>query len=291
MKINFKEVFSTVSKFGDEHKPEIATGVGIVMMVAGAVGCVVATVKTMRAVADAKEEKLMAIAATTEEYENLTAEEQQEYDDIIENPLPVKEVAKICWKYWVAPGVSIGLGATSIIFSDKEQGRRIGLLTGALASQMAEAKDYKEAVKQIVGEDKEREIEEEQTKRTAKQRDYYEVECIDTGTGTQKYKDYYSGVMIKAGPTYIDACLNELNQYILDKRDRGSGVDEYVMLNDWYDILTPKIGHNGAGDMLAFNVNDGMVELCRSNACVELLDNGESCIILRFRNGPTYINW
>ena len=110
------------------------------------------------------------------------------------------------------PGIV--LGAASIIFSDKEQGRRIGLLTGALASQMAEAKDYKEAVKQIVGEDKEREIEEEQTKRTAKQRDYYEVECIDTGTGTQKYKDYYSGVMIKAGPTYIDACLNELNQYI-----------------------------------------------------------------------------
>ena len=55
--------------------PEISTGVGIAFMVAGAVFSVVATVKTMRKVADAKAEKLTEIAANAEEYEQLSDED------------------------------------------------------------------------------------------------------------------------------------------------------------------------------------------------------------------------
>ena len=296
MKINFKAAFDTVLKYGSEHKPEITSGAGIVLMVAGTVTAVCATIKTMHAVADAKEDKLLEIAVDAEEYENLPAEKKDEYDDILESPMPIKEVVKVSWKYWIVPFAATGAGIACSVYSDRAWAKKVGLATSALAYQIAEAKDYKSAAKELLGEEKEKEIEEEQTKRTAKRHSKDIENVIDTGTGEQRYKDYYSGIVLKAGPTYIDACLNELNAAINEKQYYiGNGPysdDAYVKLNDWYDILSPKIGHNGFGDMFGFNVSNGLAQLSYSPVDTEIMADGMSCIILRFRTGnvPDYID-
>lgn len=301
MKINFKEIISTVSKFGEDHKPEIATGAGITLMIAGTVGAVIATVKTMQKVADAKEAKLKAIAADAEEYENLSEEEQQEYDNICTNPMPVKEVVPIVWKYWVGPFVAHAAGGVCLIFSNRESSKRIGLLTTALTSHLAEAKDYKEAVKEIVGEKKEEEITEEQTKKTARRRIRNE-DVIDTGTGDQYYEDYYTGAILKASPEYIEGCLNQLNEAINDSRDRlgGDSYDlanydtsiRYVTLSDWCQILSWHIKPNGLTEVFGFDVTKGLAKLDCSNDACKMLSNSRSCIVLRFSrrgNIPDYI--
>ena len=289
MKINFKGAFNTVMKFGEQHKSEFATGAGLVLMIAGTVGAVVATVKTMRAVADVKAEKLDAIIEEAGSYEDMTAEEQQEYDEIADNPLSFKEAAEVSWKYWIAPGACIVLGTTSIIYSDKVQGHRIGLLTTALASQIAEAKDYKEAAKEIFG-DKEEEIEREQERRRAQNYDDGPKSVIDTGTGNQLFKDYYSpNLWIKASPAYIEACRNELNDLINTRRERSGLNDEWVTLSDWYDILSLEIEHTSFSDTFGFNVRDGMVEFSASYADTGLTKEGYSYRLIRFRNGPDYL--
>lgn len=298
MKINFKAAFDTVMKFSDEHKPEIATGVGIVLMVAGAVGAVCATVKTMQAVADAKEDKLLEIAADTEEYENLSQEEKDEYDYILDNPLPFKEAVKVSWKYWVAPIVAEGVGIFCSIFSNRESARRLSIATSALAYQIAEAKDYKEAAKEILGKEKEEEIEKEGTKRTAKKRVESSGDFIDTGTGDQYYVEYYTGAKLKGSPEYIDSCVNDLNALINEKYryyvkdDLAFSDDQYVKISEWTDILSLKIPHTGLSEVFGWDVTQGLAQLNYSNSSTIMLDNGRSAIILRFSNGnvPDYID-
>ena len=306
MKINFKEILGTVTKFSDEHKPEIATGAGIVLMIAGAVGCAVAAVKTMQAVADAKEDKLLAIAADAEEYEQLSEEDQAVYDYICDNPLPRKEVFTICYRYWIAPLVAEVVGIYCLIFSNRESARRIGLLTSTLTYQIAEAKDYKEAVKEIVGDEKEEEIEEKHVKKSVERRykeGFDESAVIDTGTGDQYYEEYYTGTPIKASKEYIDACLNELNALINEKRAYLPNDDYdlflkndvsacYVTLSEWCNILSVNIKTTGLTEMFGFDVTQGLAQLSYSNADLKFLDNGRSCHILHFRNGnvPNYID-
>lgn len=301
MKINFKELAKTVVNAGKEHSPEISTGVGIAFMVAGAVFSVVATVKTMRKVADAKAEKLTEIAANAEEYEQLSDEDQQRYDEICNSPMPIKEVAPIIWKHWVAPVGFLTAGAGCIIFSDREQAKRIASVTSALACHVADAKDYKEAVKEAIGEEKEEEIERNQTKRTAKRRrESYEGNVIDTGTGDQYYEEYYTGTILKASPEYIESCLNELNA-VINEKNRYAIKDDlaykydtslvYVTVSEWCNILSLKIKTTGLTDIFGFDVRNGLAYLPNSNSSLEMLDNGRSCIILRFSGGnvPDYI--
>ena len=302
MKINFKAAFDKVIKYGNEHTPEITSGAGIILMVAGTVSAVCATIKTMRAVADAKVDKLTAIAEDEEEYEELPAEKQARYDYILDNPLPVKEAVKVSWKYWIVPFAATGAGIACSVYSDKAWAKKVGLATSALAYQIAEAKDYKEAAKEILGEEKEKEIEEEQTKRTAKRRIYRDEDVIDTGTGDQYYEEYYSGAMIKASPEYIQSCLNDLNEAILDNRERlGDDYDlaykndtsiRYVTISEWCNMLSHKIKTTGLTDRFGFDVTNGKAKLNYSPANCKILDNGRSCIILRFSYGnvPNYID-
>ena len=193
MKFDFKEAFETVCKFTDEHKPEIATGAGITLMLGGTVAAVVATVKTMKAASEIKEKKLNAIAPTNAAYDELSAEEAQEYDIILNSPVAKEEIVKVVWKWWMIPAVAEALGIFCLIFSNRESAKRIGSLTAMLAYQIAEAKDYKEAAKQILGEEKEKEVEDEAVQKSVKRKMNNAEDIYDTGTGSELFVDYYGG--------------------------------------------------------------------------------------------------
>ena len=173
MKFSFKEAFDTIGQFTNEHKPELATGAGLILMFGGTAAAVYATVKSITAIADRKEDKLALIAPDDETYDNLTAEEVQEYDAILDNPLPLKETVEVCWKWWILPAGLLAAGTGCVLYSDHEQAKRIGSLmakASVLAFKAAEAKDYKEAAKELLGEDKEKEIQDRATIRSAQRR-------------------------------------------------------------------------------------------------------------------------
>ena len=235
MKINFKEVISTVSKFTDEHKPEIATGAGIALMLGGTVATVVATVKTMKAVSEAKAEKLAAIAPTKEAYDDLSAEDVQRYDEIEASPLPRNEAIAVCWKWWMIPAVTEALGIFCLIFSNRESAKRLASLGAALAYQIGEAKDYRDAAKEILGDEKEEEVDREAARKGAKRRAKYCDEIYDTGTGSELFVDYYSGRRFRASMNYLESCRLELNKKVWYLSNNST--HHYVTLNDWYDIL------------------------------------------------------
>jgi len=285
MKFNLKEVFNTATKSMNEHKPELLTGTGIALMLIGTAGAIIATVKTMQAATDKKEEKLKKIAANSEEYAELSEEEQQEYDGIVNSPVSAKEVAPVCWKWWMIPALADACGILCIILSDREQGKRLASAAAALAFHVAESKDYKEAAKDILGEKKEKEIDEEAAKRNVKHRSTpsnYELLPVH-GTACQKYQEYYSGKKFWADPNYIRSCLNALNERILDARD---SCEEMVKLYEWFDILG--IDRAGCGEDLGFDVANGTVDISASNANAYIDEDGVSCIIIRFNYPPVW---
>lgn len=285
MKLDFKEMFNNFSTSVSEHKPEIATGAGLVLMLAGTACAIIATSKTIGAIADRKEDKLLAMAPDNTAYENLTAEEQQEYDDILYNPLPLKESASLCWKWWVLPTGLLAAGTGCILYSDHEQAKRIGALmskVGALAFQVAEAKDYKEVAKEMLGEEKEKKVQDEADARNAKRRGNSIDNLPSFGNGAikQRYQEYYSAQKFWADPQYLDDCINELNMAIVmaQKNDEST-----IKLYTWFDILglynTP-----GCGEELEIRTNDLMHITSYGNSSYVDSD-GMSTIVIKFPSG------
>lgn len=282
MKFNFKEAIDSFTKFTDEHKSDIATGAGLALLVGGTVVAVIAAVKTTHAIAEAKEEKLAEIASDMEEYENLTIEEQQEYDAIINNPLPFLEVLKLKWPWWTITILLEALGIFCIIFSDKQQAKTIASLTtkvSTLAFQAAEAADYKDAAKEILGDKKEKEIDAAATKKNAKRRGTsLSTDIPRYGTGIQRYQEWYSGQKFWADPTYIDDCVNQFNDALLVARDKQI---ETVPLYEWFEILNLS-NLPGCGSDLEFDVTNGLVDLEMYGKNSYIDEDGLSTIILKF---------
>lgn len=293
--MKLKEMFSTFSNTLNEHKPEIATGVGLAFMFGGTAVAVIATVKTMKALEKEKDEKLQEICPDGN-FDELTVEEKQAYDDTLMARPSVKDVARVGWKWWILPAGLLAAGTGSILYSDKEQAKRIaGLMAkaGALAFQVAESKDYREAAREILGEEKEKEIDDRAAKKNVHRRTKSEDDIYDTGTGKELFVDYYSGRRFRASMLYLERCLMDLNKELW-RRQKNDYLEKYITLNDWYDIL--QIPHNdGLGEEFGFDVDDYedsdeiRFDLSNSNSFKD--DNLESNWIVKFSSStnPKYI--
>lgn len=247
MKIDFKSIAKTVANAYNSNKAEIFTGAGIVLMVGATATAVVATVKTMKAASDKKAEKLTEIAVDAESYEQLTEEEQRQYDEIVSNPVPAKELAPIVWKYWMIPILLEVLGAIASIKSNRISAGKITGLAAALGCQIAENNNIKEAVKEVLGEQKTQEIEEKIDQNKADKAENMAV--AETNGGTDKFYDYYGGRPFYSSHEYLDRQLNDFNKELnLEAKFRDDGLS----LNDWFY----KIGLDpiAIGDVLKWNL-------------------------------------
>ena len=72
----------------------------------------------------------------------------------------------------------------------------------------------------------------------------------------------------------------------LFKHTGDDGIEEYVQLNEWNDIL--QIDRTGCGNVLAFDVAQGTVKLYMTNANVGVDHDGLATIVLRFNKPPQY---
>ena len=263
-----KEIFETFSANVNEHKPEIATGAGIALMLGGTATAVIATIKIMKALEREKDEKLQEICPDGN-FDNLTAEEQQEYDATLLARPSVKDVARVGWKWTILPVSLIAAGTGSILYSDHEQAKRIASLmakAGALAFQVAESKDYREAAKEILGEEKEKEIDDRAAKKSserrvcAAQKGYSDSSKYPhLAPGDNLYQEYYSGLRFYANWEYLESCLNKLNRRLTQEYREGN---KWLGLYEWHDILglTGYTGkavadRPGCGEDLAFRTD------------------------------------
>ena len=299
MKLNFKEMFDSVSKFTNEHSPEIATGVGIACMFGATATAVVVTAKTMNMLAAKKEEKLAEICPSGN-FEDLDAEEQQEYDNVLLAKPTFKDAAKVGWKWWLLPSGLLAAGTGCILYSDREQAKRISSLmtkVGVLAFKAAEAKDYKEAAKEILGEEKEKEIDDRAAKKSVERRNsqYANVDSSKyphLAPGNNLYQEYNTGLRFYANWDYLESCLNKFNLRMVEEFREGN---KWINLYEWLDILgltgytgRPVADRPGCGEDLAFRTDRDLLYFNESQDNAFQTEDKINGYVIRFNRRPEY---
>lgn len=245
-------MFKVGKLFVTRHSPEILTGFGIGGGIFAAVLAVKQTPKAIKLIEEEKER---------------TGKEK----------LTPAETVKTTWKVYAAP-VAIGAGSIAcIIFSDREDKKRIIAATTAYELSDKAFSEYKNKVIEEIGHDKERDIRDKVAQDRVMAHPESKAEIIMTGHGDTLCFDVESGRYYKSDIEFIKQSVNEFNKQMLSEMD--------MTLNDFYSFQDlPGIG---AGGKLGWSVEKGLVEVEYSS---QLTDLGTPCLVIDFRVGPA-ANW
>ena len=113
-----------------EHSPEILTGLGIAGMFSAIIFAVQATPKAEKAIKKKKE-------------------------DLNKEKLTIPEVIEASWKYYIPTVASFAVGAACVIGSDTITKKRAAALTAAYSITETALGEYKDKVREVIGETKE----------------------------------------------------------------------------------------------------------------------------------------
>lgn len=241
--------------------PGILTGVGLISLTAAIFEAIRNTPKALNKIA--KEE-----AAKGEE---LTAGEKF-------------KTAAPCY---FTTGLLAVAGGTCIIVSDVAQYKQVGTLMAAVTTtehayneckelldrQSDDIYEYKKAIVEKIGEETEKNIQEEVDKRLV-QKDTRELPLLTSSAQLDPddilCKDLFTGQYFYNNQVKIDAAVNTLNSYKL------SG--DNITLNDWCDA----VGENGTiigDDILWYSDDTRLIEVTYGST---LTNNGQPCLTVRF---------
>ena len=150
MKLNFKQSWLNLLKMANAHKPELLTGTGTALMILAVPLAVAATVETCKKVEERKREVAQEM--------QMNSDEPEVPVDVDSIELPVKEVVKIGWKYYIPSAIATVSGAVCNVESTKEGLKRTAAMI--VANQMTEAafNEYRAKTHEVVGDKKEEEI-------------------------------------------------------------------------------------------------------------------------------------
>ena len=116
-----------------EHSPEILTGLGIAGMFSAIIFAIQATPKAEKAIEKKKK-------------------------DLNKEKLTAPEVIGVSWKYYIPTAASFAVGAACVIGSDTITKKRAAALTAAYSITETALSEYKEKVKEVIGEAKENRV-------------------------------------------------------------------------------------------------------------------------------------
>lgn len=200
MKLNVQ----SLKNFGDKllkgaskHSPEILTGIGI----AGFIGTVV-----------------LAVNATPKALQNI--------EENCEGEKTVKDIIKYGAKYYI-PAVVTGAASTAcIIGSSRINLKRNAALTTAYALSEGFAKEYKDAVLEEIGPEKEKEIRTKVAEKRMEKNPIENATIIQTSERGAKFYDPYSNTYFESNVHKLNSAINQVNNMLMQEL--------YASLSDFY---------------------------------------------------------
>lgn len=257
MKIN--EVLAKVGKSINKNSPQILLGTGI----AGFIGSIILTAKA---------------APEAKRRVEVLHDELGKSDKELSKHEIIFEEFKVAAPCYIPTIVTAAASTGCILGSYKISSTRTAALAAAYELAQTGIKEYKEKVKEVVGEQKEAKIRHEiaqdkvnksENVPPMQQNRGNEVMMTD---GMTLFYDCYGG-------RYFRSSVNEVRKaekYIADRLIS----EMYVEMNEFYYQLG--LPNTKFGDMMGFNVDDG-IEI-NLNSCVA--PNDEPCMVLDFCAGP-----
>lgn len=251
-KQSMAKLFHTARSAISQHSPEILMGVGIAGMITTTVIAVKATPKALKIIEAKKKE---------EQKEELT---------------PV-ETVKATWKCYIPTVVTGAASVTCLIGSASVSARRTAALAAAYQIADSTLNDYKERIKEVVGERKAEAVQAKVSEKKLEENPVGNNTVILTGKGKTLCMDYYSGQYFESDIDSIYRAINTVNAEML--RDTFG----YVSLNDVYDELG--LRHTAVGDEVGWNIMGGTIEV-EISSCIT--DDNQTCAVMHFKRAPKY---
>lgn len=247
-KSNVSTLIKSTRTFMGKHSPEILTAIGIVGMFGAVVSAVKATPKAMKSVEKEKQEKKV---------EKLT---------------PVQTV-KATWKHYIPTAIMCTTSTICLVGANTKLLKRNAALATAYKLSETALTDYREKVKETIGEKKEQIIQEQvEAERVEKSDSNSGV--VMTGKGFTLCREAYTGQFFRSDIEQVKRAINSFNSD-LNKYSYGS-------LNELFDYLN--IDHSDIGDYVGWRSDKGLVEPNFSSC----LKDGEPCLVVRFEPRPEY---
>lgn len=265
------EMADKVSASLTENKPGILLGVAIAAIVVTPVLSVLATKKVLPKIQERKDDRYEETGIVKCKLcgEEIPADDMEKHieqkhaaiypmdvDDIWDYykfPISFKDALQVSWKYYVPVLASVGLGITSMIFSNKELIDRSTLLAMALQlseHQLDEYRDYRESTKEIVGKAKENDIYTKTMEKKLEKTPYDAESVLSTGNGNYLCFDALCGRYFRCDFHLIERAVDELNVR-LDRMCRSSMDSQAsIMLGEFYDILN--LPEAAAGNLMCW---------------------------------------
>ena len=185
--------------------------------------------------------------------------------------LTPREKLETTWKCYV-PALTTGIfGAACLIGSHSVHARRNAAIATAYKLSETALTEYKEAVTEEIGEEKESLI----RKKVRQETPTGPNNIIITGRGNQLCYDGVSGRVFESDLNTIEKAINKVN--------REMTYDMYISLSDFYDELG--LNHTDISDQIGWNLEDGLLEVSFDSM---ILPDGRPCITLEYHVAPKY---
>ena len=192
-----KAFVNNLLKGAKKHSPEILTGIGI----AGFIGTVV-----------------LAVSATPKALQNIEENCGEEKS--------VTDVIKYGAKYYI-PAVITGAASTAcIIGSSRINLKRNAALTTAYAISETFAKEYKDAVLEEIGPEKQKEIETKVAEKRMEKNPIENSVIIQTPERGARFYDPYSNSYFESNVHKLNSAINQVNNMLMQEL--------YATLSDFY---------------------------------------------------------
>lgn len=240
----------SVSRIVDEHSPEILTGLGI----AGMIGTTI-----------------MAVRATPKAL--ILIEERKIETDV--DKLTPMELVKTTWKCYIPAVVTGVLSTTCLIGASSVNARRNAALATAYTISESALKDYQEKVVEVIGEKKEKAVQEAVIKEKLERNPVRNNEVIITEKGNTLCYDSISGRYFKSDIDAIKSAINDLNRDML--------TEMFISLNDLYYALG--LQSVAIGNQLGWKIEDGLIDIYFTS---QLAEDGTPCLVLEYDVIPRY---
>ena len=239
--MDFKQIREDVISKVTEKSPEILVGFGLAGMLTSTV---------------------LAVKATPKALDIL--EEEEDLNNF--------EKVKKTWKCYIPAAVGYCASAACIIAATSTQSKRHAVLAGAYKVSETAFIEYRSKVKEMIGEEKEKEVRDSIAKDRVDDRPVF----ISQGRkGGYLCYDMLSGRYFESDIDKIQKVVNEMNYKLLN--------DNILSLNEFYFELGIK--GTSFGSEQGWDISKGMIEVSFSSIISE---NDEPCIVLHFDNPPQY---
>lgn len=245
-----------IKPFVTKHEPEILMGMGITGLIFSTVWAVRATFKASKAIRDYKDSK---------QIEKITS----------------KEAFKLTWKFYWPVVASTMLSVPCIIAGNRVSNKRYAALATAYTISEAALQEYQDATREIVGDKKAKQIQENIDAKKIDETYRGGSQIILTGNGESLFFEPLSGRYFKSNWNDIAKAANELNANAL------SNMTGQITLNEWFSRLG--LEDTDVGETLGWELNSNPHNLIDIEISSHVTKDNIPCGSISYRIQPVLL--